>query len=112
LQDLGGRNLVKKLRTGEILMITKITYMKRLKTVLLATVGMTLGLSGLVQAAPLYYTFEGNVTSIEQDNAGIIASAGLSVGSNLTYTLLVDFDIEVLSPRIFELNSPRIYYPA
>ena len=43
-------------------------------------------------AAPLYYTFDGTITVISHDNAGAIADAGFSVGSSVTYTLLIDFD--------------------
>lgn len=43
-------------------------------------------------AAPMYYTFEGNITSITHDNAGAISNAGLSEGSSVTYTLIIDFD--------------------
>jgi len=43
-------------------------------------------------ASPVYYTFEGEITTISHDNAGVISSAGLTVGSSVSYTLLIDFD--------------------
>ncbi len=43
-------------------------------------------------AAPLYYTFEGNITTLSHDYAGAISNAGLVVGSSVTYTLLIDLN--------------------
>ena len=63
--------------------------MKKL-TPLLAAAALLFGLSGKAQAVPMYYTFNGTVTSIA-DNVGAVSTAGLSVGSNVTYTFIVDF---------------------
>lgn len=46
------------------------------------------------QAVPLTYTFQGTVTQIVIDDAGAIATAGLSVGSSITHTIMIDFDLE------------------
>jgi len=54
---------------------------------------LVLGMAGTVFAVPMYYTFEGAVTLI-MDNAGIIADAGLGLGSTTTYTFLLDFDAD------------------
>lgn len=43
-------------------------------------------------ASPVYYTFEGSITSISTDDAGAISDAGFSVGSPVSYTMLIDFD--------------------
>ena len=46
-------------------------------------------------AVPLYYTFEGRVSAIAEDDAGIIADAGITdgiSGSELNYVIKVDFD--------------------
>lgn len=63
--------------------------MKNLRTILALSSSLMCSTS---IAAPLYYTFEGSITTISHDNAGAIASAGFSVGSSVTYTLLIDFD--------------------
>jgi hypothetical protein len=56
----------------------------------------TLALAGLwssAQAVPLYYTFEGNIdSSYSRGGTSYFADAGLTVGSAVSYTLLVDFD--------------------
>lgn len=44
-----------------------------------------------VRAAPVYYTFEGTI-SVVNDGAGIVSDLGLSVGSELSYTIMVDTD--------------------
>ncbi len=64
--------------------------MKKFLTLIAAFI-TALVLSGQAKASPMYYTFEGTVSSINTDAAGIIAGAGLSVGSNVTYKLIVDF---------------------
>ncbi|MDY6990730.1 MAG: VPLPA-CTERM sorting domain-containing protein [Thermodesulfobacteriota bacterium] len=45
-------------------------------------------------AAPMYYTFEGTVTDITQDDAGAIAAAGVSVGDPVSYVMIVDFEAD------------------
>ena len=45
-----------------------------------------------VNAAQMYYTFEGTITVIN-DGAGIIADAGLELGSKVSYTFLIDVDM-------------------
>lgn len=42
-------------------------------------------------AVPQYFTFEGSPTSIF-DDAGFAADAGISLGTNIEYVFLVDFD--------------------
>lgn len=44
-----------------------------------------------VAAAPYVYTFTGTVTSIPEDAAGIIADAGITVGTPVSMSFLVDF---------------------
>jgi len=61
-------------------------------TTLLVVILMAIGLSSTAQAVQQYYTFDGTITSISHDNAGAIANAGFTVGSAVTYTLLIDFD--------------------
>ena len=63
--------------------------MKNIKTILVLFSSLICSTS---IASPLYYTFEGSITSISHDNAGAISDAGFSVGSSVTYTLLIDFD--------------------
>lgn len=48
--------------------------------------------TGSAMAAPMYYTFQGQITSIE-DHAGIIQDAGLQTGSSISYTFLVDTEM-------------------
>jgi len=60
-------------------------------------------LAGMAHATPVYYTFEGTVTVIS-DEAGIIEDAGLSLGSSVSYTFLVDFD----QPGTYTLNSGEV----
>ena len=50
-----------------------------------------LGLSSSLNAAPLYYTFEGYIDNFGSDPAGEAADAGLSLFSAISYTLEVDF---------------------
>jgi hypothetical protein len=46
------------------------------------------------QAAPYLYTFEGQINSINVDTGGVIAGDGLSAGSSVTYTVLIDFNAD------------------
>src|SRR3972149_11716217 len=69
--------------------ITGDKSMKRLSALIVAIVAV-FALAGHAKAVPMYYTFEGTVSSTSE-HAGIIAAAGLSVGSAVTYTLIVDF---------------------
>ena len=68
--------------------------MKKKFLVVLFLLMIMLGVSGTVNAVPMYYTFEGLVSEITSDNAGIISDAGLIEGSPVTYTFLVDFDAD------------------
>src|SRR3972149_5669529 len=63
--------------------------MRRIST-LIAAFATVFALAGHAKAAPMYYTFDGTVSSIDNDDAGIIADAGLSVGSLVTYRLIFD----------------------
>ena len=63
--------------------------MKRISSVVVAFTAI-FALAGHVRAAPMYYTFDGTISAVT-DDAGIIADAGLALGSAVTYTLLVDF---------------------
>ena len=64
--------------------------MKRISA-LIVTIVAVFALVGHAKAAPMYYTFDGTVSSIGfDDSSGIIADAGLAVGSAVTYTLIVD----------------------
>ncbi|GEM_PF-1882973 len=47
---------------------------------------------GVAHALPMYYTFEGTITSIENDSLGLVSQAGLIVTSQVSYTFIVDFD--------------------
>jgi len=67
--------------------------MKKLTT-LLAVMAILFVMSGKAQAVPMYYTFGGTVTIVTSDNAGAIADAGLSAGSAVNYTFVVDFDAD------------------
>lgn len=66
--------------------------MKKLNT-LLAVTAIFLSLSGKAQAVPVYYTFEGTVTNT-YDTTGTTIDASLSAGSSVTYTFVVDFDVD------------------
>ncbi len=57
-------------------------------------------------AVPLYYTFEGQITSISNDNSDIIDGAGLGVGSSVSYTWIFDFD----APAYLTKNNDDIVY--
>jgi len=43
-------------------------------------------------AAPLLYHFEGNISTVEYDDASLIAEQGLGVGSPVQYDFILDFD--------------------
>jgi hypothetical protein len=65
-----------------------------MKRLIGSTIIAALGLVGNIQAAPLYYTFEGAIFLIE-DSAGAIAAAdGLGIGSSVSYTFLVDMELQ------------------
>ncbi|MBW1800634.1 MAG: PEP-CTERM sorting domain-containing protein [Deltaproteobacteria bacterium] len=49
-------------------------------------------LAGIAKASPMYYTFEGTLSYINQDDAGFIAGAGLGPGDSIYYIVLVDKD--------------------
>jgi hypothetical protein len=54
-----------------------------------------LGSVGMGQASPLYFTFDGEVSYIyDRYGTNVPGDAGLSRGSPLTYTFLVDFEAE------------------
>ena len=65
--------------------------MKKKFLVVLYLLMIMIGVSGTVNAAPMYYTFKGFVSGITSYNAKIIENAGLIEGSPVTYTFLVDF---------------------
>lgn len=58
-----------------------------------------LGLAGNTQSAPLYYSFDGTIGLIT-DDLGIIADAGLSLGSSISYTILVDTERLATATRV------------
>ena len=58
---------------------------------------------GIARAVPMYYTFEGTVT-VMADGAGIIANAGLELGSKVSYVFLIDFD----QPGSYRRNNGEI----
>jgi PEP-CTERM motif len=76
--------------------------MKRISTLIVAIVA-TVAFVGHARAVPMYYTFDGTVTTINEvgTGAGIALGAGLIVGSDVTYTLIVDFDAD----GTFTLNN-------
>jgi len=45
-----------------------------------------------VSQAELVYRFTGHITQIESDSAGLLAAAGLSIGSDIHYAFSVDFN--------------------
>ena len=68
--------------------------MKKISTLIIAIVAV-FALAGHAKAAPMYYTFEGTITSLT-DAAGIIAetdlttTTDLTVGGAVTYTFIID----------------------
>lgn len=58
-----------------------------------AMAAMLFSLSGSAMAVPLYYTFTGSVTYID-DSTGAIADAGFAIGDSVTYTFILDFDAD------------------
>lgn len=62
----------------------------RLLTVFIIAAGLNIS----AQAIPMYYTFEGSITTISHDNAGAIANAGFNEGDSVSYTLIVDLDAD------------------
>ena len=44
-------------------------------------------------AAPVYYTFTGELASIHRDDAGIAADLGLARGDAVTYVFMIDKDL-------------------
>lgn len=79
--------------------------MKRIFGILIALVTV-FGLAGHVRAAPMYYTFDGTVSATSyDDSAGIIAAAGLGVGSAVTYTFIVDLAADGTD----RYNNPILY---
>lgn len=60
---------------------------------MLSTLVLVMGLSQSIQAAPIYLTFEGEITqTFEATNAaGLLGN--LQVGDQLGYTFIVDFDV-------------------
>mgnify|MGYP000008807426 CR=1 FL=1 len=59
--------------------------------IFLCSIITSLLIISVAYTTPLYYTFEGNITKI-QDGAGIVADAGLSLGDDVSYKFLFDFD--------------------
>jgi hypothetical protein len=59
---------------------------------------------GITFAAPYYYTFEGQITSIN-DGAEIINEAGLTIGDDVTYVFLIDYN----KPSTYTRNNGTIY---
>ena len=49
------------------------------------------GITGLAGASPMYYTFEGEVTSLQEGSTGFPFNP-ITVGTVFSYTFLVDFD--------------------
>jgi len=76
--------------------------MKKL-LVILCGILLVLGVMGVAIAVPIKYTFEGTVTVIN-DGAGIIAGAGLGLGSNVSYEFLIDID----QPGSYRRNNGEI----
>jgi hypothetical protein len=76
--------------------------MKKLMVILCAML-MVFGVMGVAVAVPINYTFEGTVTVIN-DGAGIIAEAGLGLGSNVSYVFLIDID----QPGSYRRNNGEI----
>ena len=50
-------------------------------------------------AAPVYYTYSGVVTSID-DPQGLIAAQGLGLGSEVSYTFIVDMDLPAYQTQV------------
>jgi hypothetical protein len=81
--------------------------MRRIITILIFVVAV-FAISIPTRAAPYLYTFEGNVTAINTDAGGLIADAGLVVGSPVTYSVIIDLDADgyLISNSIG--HSPRV----
>ena len=73
------------------------------KLISFVVITLLLSAGGVAQAVPMYYTFEGTIT-VMSDDAGIIADSGFELGSQVSYTFLIDFDIE----GSYTLNSGEI----
>ena len=56
-------------------------------------------MSNKANAAPVYYTFSGEVTYVN-DTQGLIATQGLGVGSHVSYTFIVDADLQAYKYRV------------
>lgn len=65
------------------------------------------GLVGSAQAVPMYYTFEGTITNTN-DSAGALAAAGLSSGDSVSYTFLVDKELQ---GTIIRNDGSKIIFP-
>ncbi|WFP51979.1 hypothetical protein PL263_08075 [Methylomonas sp. EFPC3] len=65
-----------------------------MKTKFVLSILVAFGWMGVapVSQAELVYKFSGHITLIESDSAGLIAAAGLSVGSDIHYAFSVDFN--------------------
>ncbi|TPQ27010.1 hypothetical protein [Methylomonas koyamae] len=65
-----------------------------MKTKFVLSILVAFGWMGVapVSQAELVYKFSGHITQIESDSAGLIAAAGLSVGSDIHYAFSVDFN--------------------
>jgi len=55
----------------------------------------------------MYYTFEGTISSIPEDNAGAVANAGLSVNDPIIYIFAVDLEAD--GYRTFYDNTIEIW---
>ena len=63
--------------------------MKSYKTI--SAIGITSLLSFNLNAAPMYLTFDGYVSSV-QDSAGIISEAGVNIGDSVSFVVYVDYE--------------------
>jgi hypothetical protein len=61
-------------------------------SVFLCSIFLAFGLVGSATATPFLYEFQGNVTYFN-DNAGV-GPSGLGVGSNVTYSLIIDLGMD------------------
>jgi len=63
-----------------------------MKKIFICTMLLVLGLVGMANAAPMYYTFEGPVSGVN-DATGMLAEQGIEDGVWVTFTVLIDFEV-------------------
>jgi len=79
--------------------ITGAIKMKKKALAWLATGSFMFGITGMVGASPVLYTFQGEVTKLLDDSAGYLSNSNITLGTVFSYTFLVDFDMPGTAER-------------